>query len=309
MPSQAAKRVEIRKLPTEGVNRASSGLDRKSSLEIARIINSEDQKVSRAVAKALPQVAKAMDALAEAIGAGGRLIYVGAGTSGRIAALDASEVPPTFNISYDVVQFVMAGGVTALYSAFEANEDSRELGKRDMAERNPTAKDVVCGIAASGRTPYTIAAVEYARSRGAKTIAVACAKGSELGRAAHIAIEVEVGPEVVSGSTRMKAGTAQKLICNMLTTGAMARLGYIYDNLMVNVIPTNEKLEQRAIGIISALTGESDAGAARLLRRSGDSVPLALIMGKTGVTRPVAEQRLKQAKGNLRRALSLRRGV
>jgi N-acetylmuramic acid 6-phosphate etherase len=309
MPNQAAKRAEIRKLPTEKSNRASAGLDRKSALEIARIINAEDQKVAGAMAKALPRVAKAIDAVAEAIASGGRLIYVGAGTSGRIAALDASEVPPTFNISYEVVQFVMAGGVTALYSAFEANEDSRDLGKRDIAERNPGPKDVVCGIAASGRTPYTVAAVEYARSRGAKTIGVACAKDSELGRAAHIAIEVEVGPEVVTGSTRMKAGTAQKFICNMLTTGAMARLGYVYDNLMVNVIPTNQKLEQRAIGIISAVTGQSDAASAKLLRRSGDSVPLALIMGKSGVTRSVAEQRLKEANGNLRRALSARRGV
>src|SRR5271167_3571081 len=203
-------------LTTEETNPASRNLDAKSALQIARIINAEDAKVATAVKRALPQIAKAIDVIADSLKRGGRLIYVGAGTSGRIAALDVSECPPTFNTDPKMVQFVIAGGERALGRAVEANEDSPELGEKAIAEKKPGKKDVVVGIAASGRTPFTIAAVEYARKKGAKTIAVACNRNSPLEKAAHLAIVAEVGPEVISGSTRMKAGTAQKMILNTL---------------------------------------------------------------------------------------------
>jgi N-acetylmuramic acid 6-phosphate etherase len=296
-------RLDIRRLGTEAQNSASAELDTKSALEIARIVNAEDATVAGAVARALPAVAQAMDAVAEAIASGGRLIYVGAGTSGRIAALDASECPPTFNVGYDQVQFVMAGGVKALYSATEASEDSAAMGRRDMARKKPGPKDVVAGLAASGRTPYTIAAVEYAGSRGARTVAITCNPGSALGSAAEIEIVAEVGPEVLSGSTRMKAGTAQKLICNTITTGAMTRLGYVYGNLMVNVHPKNEKLVERAIGILEKAAGVQRQAAAKALKAAGNSVPVALIMLKAKVNKREAERRLKLARGNVRRAI------
>ncbi len=294
---------ELAGLLTEQQNPASADLDTRSALEIARIINAEDATVPAAVAQALPAIAHAMDAIAGAIGSGGRLIYVGAGTSGRIAALDASECPPTFNTDPDTVQFVMAGGTKALWSAIEGQEDSPELGRRDMKKRRPSPKDVVVGLAASGRTPYTVAALEYARTCGAKTVAVTCNPGSPLAKAADISIVVAVGPEVVSGSTRMKAGTAQKLVCNMLTTGAMARLGYIYGNLMVNVHLKNAKLVERGIAILQAAAGVDRDRAARALKDSRQSVPVALVMLKTGVARVEAERRLKACGGHVRRAI------
>lgn len=303
MPGEAMNDLEA--LGTEAQNPATAALDTMSPPEIARIINSEDGKVAAAVERAIPNMAKAIDAVAEAIASGGRLIYVGAGTSGRVAALDASECPPTFNIGYDQVQFVMAGGVKALYSETEATEDSAEAGRRDIARRKPGPKDVVAGLAASGRTPYTVAAVEYARGRGAKTIAITCNPGSPLGRAADIEIVTEVGPEVLSGSTRMKAGTAEKLVCNTITTGAMARLGYVYGNLMVNVHPKNRKLVGRAIGILQKAADVDADRAARALKAAGNRVQIALIMLKAGVSRPRAERLLKLAKGHVRRAIEM----
>ncbi len=215
----------LSRLSTEKANRAAADLDLKSSLEVARIINAEDAKVAPAVKRALPQIARAIDMIANALRRGGRLIYVGAGTSGRIAALDAAECPPTFNTDPRTVQYVIAGGENALGSAVEANEDSRARGEREIAKKKPGKNDVVVGITASGRTPFTVAAVAYARRHGAKTIAVSCNRNSPLEKAAQLAIVAEVGPEVLSGSTRMKAGTAQKMILNMLSTGAMTRLG------------------------------------------------------------------------------------
>lgn len=294
----------IADLGTESRNAASLELDTKSAFEIARIINQEDKKVASAVEKALPQIALAIDAIARAFAGGGRLIYVGAGTSGRIAALDASECPPTFNTSPKMIQYVIAGGEKALSRATEASEDSRSMGQKDMAKRRPGKNDVVVGLAASGRTPYTIAAVEYARKKGARTVAVVANRGSELGRVAEIEIVAEVGPEALSGSTRMKAGTAQKMVLNMLTTGAMARLGYIYGNLMVNVHTKNEKLVQRARGILEQAAGVDTGIATRALKAAGGRVAVALIMLKTGLSRSQAESRLKQAKGNIRRAIS-----
>jgi N-acetylmuramic acid 6-phosphate etherase len=297
------KKEQILSLATEQQNTRSADLDTKSAIEIARIINAEDATIADAVKQAVPQIARAIDAVAKAIGNGGRLIYVGCGTSGRIAALDASEIPPTFNLPAKVVQYVIAGGDRALGHAAEFNEDSRKDGERDVRRLKPSKNDVVIGLAASGRTPYTIAAVDYAKSKGAITGAIVCNPGSELGRVADIEVVAEVGPEVVSGSTRMKAGTAQKLICNMITTGAMARLGYVYGNLMVNVHLKNEKLVERGTGILMKAAGVDHAAAKKALRASGDQVPVALVMLKTRSQRKEAERRLAAAKQNVRRAI------
>jgi len=299
--------MQLRQLSTEKTNSASRDLDTKSSLEIARIINKEDAKVAAAVKRALPQIAKGIDLIAASLKAGGRLIYVGAGTSGRIAALDASECPPTFNTDPKTVQFVIAGGVKALAAATEASEDSRKLGVREMAKQKPTNNDVVVGIAASGRTPFTLAAIEYARRRGAKTIAVTCNQNSPLGRAAHLEIVSKVGQEVVAGSSRMKAGTAQKMVLNMLSTGAMAKLGYIYGNLMVNVHVKNYKLRERGIAILQQATGVDARGARRALKSARNDVPVALIMLQTGASRSHAVSALKTAQANVRRAMDLAR--
>jgi len=288
---------------TEQQNLASAELDTKSALEIARLINQEDSKVAAAVEKALPQIAQAIDVISEAIRDGGRLIYVGAGTSGRIAAMDACECPPTFNTHPKTVQFVIAGGEKALSHAIEVSEDSRSMGARDIAKRKPGKKDVVVGVAASGRTPYTVAAVEYAREKGSRTVAVVCNTNSELGRTAEIEIVTEPGPEVLSGSTRMKAGTAQKMVLNMLTTGAMARLGYMYGNLMVNVHTGNEKLEERGVGILEQAAGVDRPTAARALRAAGNHTAVALIMLKTGLGRAQAVKKLRSFKGNVRKAV------
>jgi len=297
-------KTDLAKLSTEQVNHASANLDLKSSLEIARIINAEDAKVAAAVKRALPQIAKAIDVIAAALRRGGRLIYVGAGTSGRIAALDAAECPPTYNADPRTVQFVMAGGAKALGAPIEASEDSRELGEREIAKKKPGKNDVVVGIAASGRTPFTLAAVEYARKRGAKTIAVTSNHHSPLERASDLAIVTEVGPEVISGSTRMKAGTAQKMVLNMLSTGAMAKLGYVYGNLMVKVHVRNEKLQARGIRMLQGAARINAAAARRALRSAGDSVPVALVMLETGADRQTAERALKNTGGNVRGAIS-----
>lgn len=297
------KKNDIQRLGTEQRNRRAKDLDKKSAREIAAIINREDADVPRAVNKAIPQIAKAIDAIAKAIGSGGRLIYVGAGTSGRLAALDASECPPTFNVSPETVQYVMAGGERALSAAAEFNEDSRDQGIADIAGKNPGANDVVVGVAASGRTPYTVAAVEYARQCGAKTVAVVCNRKSPLGKAAEIEIVAEVGPEVVSGSTRMKAGTAQKLILNMLTTGAFTRLGYVYGNLMVNVHLTNEKLVERGIGILVEAAKVDRKAAEGALAVAENDVSTAMVMLRAKVSVEEARNRLRNAKRNVRKAI------
>ena len=298
-------RTEIKRLGTERANAASSSLDRMSAVQIARVINREDAKLAAVVKRALPQIGKAIDLIAAALEEGGRLLYVGAGTSGRIAALDAAECPPTFNTDPRTVQFVIAGGPKALAGAVEASEDSRELGRREMAKRKPGKNDVVVGIAASGRTPFTVAAVEYARFHGAKTVAVTCNRNSPLEKAAHLAIVTEVGPEVVAGSSRMKAGTAQKMVLNMLSTGAMARLGYVYGNLMVNVHLKNSKLKERGIGILQQATGRDRATAQQALKAAGNRVPVALVMLETGVSQAVAKRSLAASRGHVRSAIAL----
>jgi N-acetylmuramic acid 6-phosphate etherase len=300
---RAADALQLGRLATEQVNPNSADLDLKSSLELAQIMNAEDAKVAAAVSRTLPQIAQGIDWIADALRKGGRLIYVGAGTSGRIAALDAAECPPTFNTNPNTVQFVIAGGVKALAGAVEANEDSAKLGERELAKKRPGKKDVVVGIAASGRTPFTVAAIAYARRKGTKTIAVVCNAGSPLERAAELAIVSEVGPEVVSGSTRMKAGTAQKMILNMLSTGAMTRLGYVYGNLMANVHLKNEKLVERGVGILQKITGLGRDAALVLLKKAGMRVPVAVVMEKGRMTRIHAEKALKAARGNVRGAI------
>jgi N-acetylmuramic acid 6-phosphate etherase len=309
--SEAPKKEEARLTPaslleqltTESQNEASQGLDTKSALEIARIINHEDAKVAAAVKKALPEIAQVIDQVARSMRDGGRLIYIGAGSSGRIAALDASECPPTYSTAPGQVQYIMAGGPKALASAVEVNEDSEELGQRDIARRRPTRKDVVIGISASGRTPYVVAATAYARARGAKTAAITCNHGTPLEAAADIAVIAEVGPEVISGSTRMKASTAQKMILNMITTGTMTRLGYVYENLMVNVHMQNSKLVERGIRILMMACNIDRATAVDTIKSAGRSVPVALVMLKANVDKPEAVRRLARSDGNVRLAI------
>jgi N-acetylmuramic acid 6-phosphate etherase len=278
-----------------------------SSLDIARLMNDEDATVASAVRHALPQIARAIDVVAEGLSHGGRLIYVGAGTSGRLGALDASEIPPTFNTSPRTVQYIMAGGARALGASTEASEDDTKLAINEIKKRKPTRHDIVLGIATSGRTPFTIAAVEYASSRRAHTIALTCNRDSPLERVADFAIVTEVGPEVLAGSSRMKAGTAHKMVLNMISTGAMTRLGYVYGNLMVNVWTKNEKLVQRAIRIVEQATGADHQAASHALEASGNRTPVAVVMLAAGVTRSKAAAALKKSKGHVREAIEAAR--
>jgi N-acetylmuramic acid 6-phosphate etherase len=293
----------LQQLMTESQNEASQGFDTKSALEIARIINHEDAKVAGAVKKAIPEIALIIDQVARSLREGGRLIYVGAGSSGRVAALDASECPPTYSTAPGQVQYIMAGGPKALASAVEVNEDSEELGQRDIARRRPTRKDVIVGVSASGRTPYVVAAVAYARARGAHTAAVTCNHDTPLAGAADITVITDVGPEVISGSTRMKAGSAQKMVLNMITTGAMTRLGYVYDNLMVNVHMQNSKLVERGIHILMSACKIDHEAAVQIIKCAGRSVPVALVMLKAKVDKPEAVRRLAKSDGNVRLAI------
>lgn len=299
------KSKALQDLSTEAINPASRNLDNKSALQIARIINREDAKVARAVRRALPNIARAIDDVADALAKGGRLIYVGTGTSGRIGALDASESAPTFGVPARQVQYIMAGGPKALGKAVEASEDSVQLGRGEMARRKPDKNDVVVGVAASGRTPFTVAALRYARSHGARTVAVTCNHHSPLERAAHYAIVTEVGPEVLSGSSRMKAGTAEKLVLNMISTGSMARLGYVYDNLMVHVRLKNSKLIERGTTIVATSTGLQRNAARKLLRSAGNDVAVAIVIAKANVSRSDATWALKTANGSVRKAITL----
>jgi N-acetylmuramic acid 6-phosphate etherase len=291
----------LRQLRTEQSNPAAQNLDQKSSLEIARLINAEDATVAQSVSRVLPQIARAIDLVTAALRRGGRLIYVGAGTSGRIAALDAVEILPTFNT--DRVQFIIAGGAKALASASEISEDDKKAGRKEISRRKPTKNDVVLGVATSGRTPFTVAALAEARRRGARTIALTCNPDSPLERAAHLTIVVEVGPEVLTGSSRMKAGTAHKMVLNMISTAAMTRLGYVYGNLMVNVEPKNSKLLDRAIRILEQATGADHATAQRALKASGNRTPVALVMLAAGVSRSKAVPALNKENGNVRKAI------
>jgi len=288
---------------TEKLHRVPAGLDQLSALEIATLMNHEDAKVVTAVHRALPSIALAIDEITSRLAQGGRLIYVGSGTSGRIGALDASECPPTFGTDPAMIQYLIAGGEDSLATASESSEDSAELGTSDIAARKPRKKDVVVGLSASGRTPYTLAVLKYAKAHGAATIAVACTIGSELAKIAAIAIEVEVGPEVLSGSTRLKAGTAEKMICNMLTTAAMARLGHVYGNQMTHLQLKNQKLIERGLSIVQQVASVDRSVAFEALQSADMEVPVALVMLGVGVTKREAARRLKRARGNLRMAI------
>jgi N-acetylmuramic acid 6-phosphate etherase len=299
------QKSDLRQLPTEQILSAAANLDQMSSLEIAKLMNDQDATVAGAVRRALPQVARAIDVVADGLRHGGRLIYVGAGTSGRLGALDASEIPPTFNTSSRTVQYIMAGGSRALGASTEASEDDTALAIKEIKNRKPGRHDIVLGIATSGRTPFTIAAVEYARRRGAHAIALTCNRNSALERVSDFAIVTEVGPEVLAGSSRMKAGTAHKMVLNMISTGAMVRLGYVYSNLMVSVWTKNEKLVQRATRIVEQATGVDHYTAARALKESGNRTPVAVVMLGAGVSRSKANSALKQSKGHVRGAIDL----
>ena len=290
-------------LLTERRNPASEGIDALPVAQMLAIINAEDGKVAEAVAREIPRIAQAVEGIVEWIEKGGRLFYIGAGTSGRLGVLDAAECPPTFSVTAELVQGIIAGGEAALAQATEASEDEPALGGRDLDARGFAGGDVLVGIAASGRTPYVLGAVARARELGALTIGISCAPGSELSQAVEIAIEPLTGPEVIAGSTRMKAGTATKLVLNMLSTAAMIRLGHVYGNLMVNVQPANAKLRERAVRIIAEAAGVDCERAAALLDASGGTVKTAIAMGRLGIAREAAEERLRATGGRVSEAL------
>ncbi len=288
---------------TEQENPKSREIDRLPTIDIIRLINAEDAKVAAAVQLALPQIAEAIDAIVEALSRGGRLFYVGAGTSGRLGILDAVETVPTFSAPPEMVQGLIAGGYGALTRSIEGAEDKPEEARRNLIERGATAADIICGVAASGRTPYVIGALEHARVIGARTIAVACNANSPIGNLADISISVDVGPEVIAGSTRMKAGSAQKMILNMLSTGAMIRLGKVYGNLMVDLKVTNRKLADRACRLVQRLAGVDEARAKELLAGANNEVKAAVVMGRRGVDYAEARKLLDDAGGQLRRVI------
>lgn len=295
----------MRHLTTEQGNPRSRGLDQKESLEILRLLNREDARVSGAVRRELPKIARAVDAIVQALRGDGRLFYVGAGTSGRLAVLDAAECPPTFGTPPKMVRALIAGGERAVLHAVEGAEDSAANGARDLAKAGLTRRDVVVGIAASGTTPYVLGAMRFARRRGAVTIGLASNRRSPLARQAQIAIVPETGAEVIAGSTRMKAGTAQKMVLNMLSTASMVRLGRVYGNRMIYLEPTNEKLRRRMARILEEAAGVSASIAEHALRQAGHSLPLALVMLKTGLSAVEAQRRLGQTGGNVREALDV----
>lgn len=268
--------MDLAALLTEQANPASARIDKLSTADMLRVISDEDAKIAAAVAAEIPNIARAVDGITDALDRGGRLFYIGAGTSGRLGVLDASECPPTFNVPQDLVQGIIAGGESALSRATETTEDDPAIGLRDLNARGFCSRDVLCGIAASGRTPYVLGAIREANRMNALTIGISCTPGSELSRAAKIPITPLTGPEVIAGSTRMKAGTATKMILNMLTTGAFIRRGYVRGNLMVNVQPKNSKLLDRSLRIISEATGVSHDEARRMLAGSDNNVRKAI---------------------------------
>ena len=290
--------MNLATLLTESRNPATEHIDELPTLDMLRLINEEDAKVAQAVAAELPNIAKAVDEITRRFEDGGRLFYIGAGTSGRLGVLDASECPPTFSVPPTLVQGLIAGGDSALRKSSEQSEDSPEQGAADLAAAGFTGQDVLVGIAASGRTPYVLGALQHANPLGALTIALTCVPDSPMAGLADVAITPLTGPEVITGSTRLKAGTATKLVLNMLSTGVMIKTGAVYGNLMVNVQPTNAKLVDRAQRIIMATTGVDQPTAAKLLQQS-NSVKTAIAMQKLNVDRPTAESKLATHKGNL----------
>jgi N-acetylmuramic acid 6-phosphate etherase len=283
------------RLPTEQPNPAAEGIDNLSTEDILKTINREDETVARAVARVIPGISRAVDLIVERMDAGGRLFYIGAGTSGRLGVLDAAECPPTFQVSPDLIRGIIAGGESALARASETSEDDPAAGARDIAENGFSGRDVLVGIAASGRTPYVLGAMAAAAEAGAVTVGLSCNPGSELAEMADVGIVPETGPEVIAGSTRMKAGTATKLVLNMLSTAVMIRRGYVFGNLMVNVRPVNSKLEDRARRIVAEAGRVSGERARRLLTEAGGDVRTAILMALFGADREEAERRLSDA--------------
>lgn len=295
--------VNLRGMTTETRNPHTMELDRMSELEIVTAMNQEDAKVPQAISRCLPQIAQAAAFAVEAFRSGGRMFYLGAGTSGRLGVLDAAECPPTFGVPREMVVGLIAGGDQAFTTAIEGAEDSLTLAEEDLKAHDLSGRDFVVGIAASGRTPYVLGGLEYAKSLGCHTAAIACNAGSAVGRAAELAIEVDCGPEVLTGSTRLKSGTAQKLILNMISTASMVRMGKVYQNLMVDVVQTNEKLCVRAENIVMQATGVNRTEARRVIDEAGGSAKTAITMILAGCTAQQATQRLEAAGGFVRAAI------
>lgn len=297
--------MDLEKLMTEGRNPRTLDIDKADALQIATLINEEDKRISDAVSKVLPQVAVTIEKVVESFRQGGRLFYIGAGTSGRLGILDAAECPPTFGTDPELVQGLIAGGVEAVFRAVEGAEDSPDLGERDLRAHNLTARDVVVGIAASGRTPYVIGGLSFARTLGCFTTGVSCTPESALSHIVDVEIATLVGPEVIMGSTRLKAGTAQKMILNMITTGAMIRWGKVYSNLMVDMQETNEKLEKRAKRIVSLATGVSLSESEEALHLSKGVVKLAIVMLMCEASLDQALEYLSQGEGRVSEAIRI----
>lgn len=293
------------RLETEQRNPNTHNLDSLSTLEIVSVIQREDEKVAQAVREAMPDIALAVDEIVTALRGGGRLFYIGAGTSGRLGVLDAAECPPTFNTSPELVQALIAGGPNAIFQAVEGAEDDPVLAESDLKARNLSFKDVVVGLAASGRTPYVAGGLKYANGLGAATIAVVCVSDSEVARNARVAISVPVGPEVIAGSTRMKAGTAQKMVLNMLSTASMVKLGKTYGNLMVDVRASNAKLVARVHRIVREATGASEKEAADALNQAGGSAKIAIVMLLAGISAKQSVGYIEEAHGSVRHALTI----
>lgn len=296
--------MNLEKLTTEAIHSESVNLDEMGSLEIVELMNREDAKIAAAVAAEKVPISAAIDCITERFRRGGRLIYMGAGTSGRLGVLDASECPPTFSTSPEMVRGLIAGGYQALTNAIEGAEDNSEAGANDLRQLNLAANDVVMGIATSGRTPYVIGGLRYARSLGCATIAFACNRDSEVGREADIAIEVVVGPEVLSGSTRLKSGTATKMVLNMLTTGAMIQIGKTYGNMMVDLRATNSKLRARACRLVKLICQVDDAQAIETLQLAQGETKTAIVMLRCHIDAEAARKKLSNANGRLKRALA-----
>jgi N-acetylmuramic acid 6-phosphate etherase len=295
---------ELKPSKTEERNPRSRGLDTKSTLGILRVMNGEDARVAVAVRRELPAIARAVDAIVKSLRAGGRLFYVGAGTSGRLAVIEAAECPPTFSTPPKMVHAIIAGGARAMRGAVEGAEDHPANGARDLAAAGVTRRDVVVGLAASGTTPYVLGALKLARKRGALTIGVTSNRRSPLAAAARIAITPDTGPEAIAGSTRLKAGTSQKMVLNLLSTAAMVRLGRVYENWMIYVALTNQKLRRRGARILEEAARVPASAAAHALRQAGHDLPVALVMLKTGANARDARRRLAQSGGNVRQALA-----
>lgn len=295
--------VELQKIATEQRNPNTTHIDTLSTLEMVRLINQEDQKVALAVAQVAPEIARAIDVITRQLSQGGRLFYAGCGTSGRLGILDAVECPPTYSTDPELVQAIIAGGYPAIFQAVEGAEDDFDLGRRDLQERGFASQDVLVGLAASGRTPYVLGAMGYARELGAAVIAVTCCPGSEVDQMADIGIAPTPGPEVITGSTRMKSGTAQKMVLNMLSTGTMIKLGKVYGNLMVDVKPSNEKLIRRCVTIVREAVGCEEDQAVSALEACGYRPKVAIVMLLKKIDAGQARELLEQAQGRIARVV------